>query len=128
MCTLCCNDCWPTAPPGKYLARQWKGWHPALGCVECQLVVEYLKVKKQELPNEEETPAHAAAASRHAELHQAMDGLTCIEGPLFKKRREDLVVAAHGPMHAIWVSGWHTKVSQVLVVAVPSRSTNWLGS
>ena len=77
-----------------FTGLSWAEFGVEKGCVECQPVVEYLKVKEQELPNEEETAAHTAAGSRHAELHQAVDGLTCIEGPLFKKRRDDMSLAA----------------------------------
>ena len=80
--------------PNRFTGLSWAEFGVEEGCVECQLGVDYSKAKKQELPNEEETAAHAAAGSRHAELHQAIDGLTRIEGPLFKKRRDDTSLAA----------------------------------
>ena len=68
-----------------YTGLAWAEFGVEKGRVECKPVVEYLKVKKQELANEEESAAQVAAGSRSAELDQAMDGLTCAEGPLFKK-------------------------------------------
>ena len=55
------------------------------GCVECQQGVEYLKVKKWELANEEASAAQVAGGSTSADLAQAMDGLICAEGPFFIK-------------------------------------------
>ena len=68
-----------------YTGLAWAEFGVEKGRVECQPVVEYLKVKKQELANEEESAAQVAGGSRSAELDQAMDGLTCAEGPFFIK-------------------------------------------
>ena len=48
-------------------------------------MVEYLKVKKWELADEEASAAQVAGGSRWADLDQAIDGLTCAEGPVFKR-------------------------------------------
>ena len=53
--------------------------------MECQQVVEYLKVQKWELANDEASAAQVAGGSRPADLDQAIDGLTCAEGPVFKR-------------------------------------------
>ena len=78
----------------SYTGVAWAEWGVEMGRVECKPVVAYLKVKKQELANEEESAAQAAAGSRSVELDQAMDGLTCAEGSPFKKRRVNMPRAA----------------------------------
>ena len=68
-----------------YTGLTWAEFGVEKGRVECQQVVEYLKVKKRELANEEASAAQVAGGSRSADLDQAMDGLTCAEGLVFKK-------------------------------------------
>ena len=51
-----------------YTGLAWAEFGVEKGRVECQPVVEYLKVKKQELANEEESASQAAVDSKPAEL------------------------------------------------------------
>ena len=68
-----------------YTGLAWEDFALEKGGVECQLVIDYLKVKKQELANEEASAAQVAGGSTSADLDQAMDGLICAEGPFFIK-------------------------------------------
>ena len=68
-----------------YTGLDWAEFGVEKGCMECQQVVEYLKVKKRELSNEEVSAAQVAGGSTSADLAQAMDGLICAEGPFFIK-------------------------------------------
>ena len=57
-----------------YTGLAWAEFGVEKGRVECHQVVEYLQVKKQELANEEESAAQAAAGSRSAELGPSTPG------------------------------------------------------
>ena len=123
MHSLCCTGQLLEARPGliseasdnqRYTGLTWAEFGVEKGCVECQQVVEYLKVKKWELANEEASAAQVAGGSRSADL----DGLTWAEGPVFKR----LHVVQGGIAHLAGVREAQAEALRAHALASPVRA------